>query len=179
MKSTSLLSNITIATRLMIGFGILVLIIAGLSSYLFYVATDARTLFADVVRLDRNETLSQRALRRVQEGRAATWVALAINDEASWRAAENAFANAGQRIEELAGQTRIAEQLTALASLRAQVADYQAKTVKLREFKGKNAALGTPEGRAAANSAMTKDSLRPKFRASESASLIRQAATRS
>ncbi|MBV8536362.1 MAG: methyl-accepting chemotaxis protein, partial [Alphaproteobacteria bacterium] len=71
-----MLNNLKIASRLLIGFGLLVLIIAGLSSYSVYSARDTRDVLGKVVRFQRNETVTERALKRIQEGRLYVWMAL-------------------------------------------------------------------------------------------------------
>src|SRR5258708_35575829 len=68
-RTTTMLARIKIAARLMIGFGLLVIIIAGLSGFSVYLSRDSRDTFQSVVRLKSNEVLSQRAQKRVMEGR--------------------------------------------------------------------------------------------------------------
>ncbi len=138
----------------MIGFGLLVIIIAGLSGYSVYSAHDTRGVIENVIRLKGNETLSQRVLRRMQEGRSAVWTALATDDQSKWQKAEESFKVASQRANELQATTFDPHRLAAVKELRAQIEDYQTKVAKLKEFRGKNSSLDTPEGKAVAAEAI-------------------------
>ncbi len=149
-----MLARIKIAARLMMGFGLLVIIIAGLSGFSVYLSRDSRDTFQSVVRLKSNEVLSQRAQKRVMEGRLAIWMALATDDESKWELAEKAFKTAHQRLDELVAGAVDPKRLASAKALKAQVADYEAKAAKLKAFKGKNGALDTPEGKAVAVEAM-------------------------
>src|SRR5258708_23601416 len=153
-RTTTVLARIKIAARLMMGFGLLVIIIAGLSGFSVYLSRDSRDTFQSVVRLKSNEVLSQRAQKRVMEGRLAIWMALATDDESKWELAEKAFKTAHQRLDELVAGAVDPKRLASAKALKAQVADYEAKAAKLKAFKGKNDALDTPEGKALAAEAM-------------------------
>jgi methyl-accepting chemotaxis protein len=149
-----MLARMKIAARLMIGFGLLVIIIAGLSGFSVYLSRDSRDTFQNVVRLKSNEVLSQRAQKRVMEGRLAVWMALATDDQSKWELADKAFKTAHQRLDELVASTVDPKRLASAKALKAQVADYEAKAAKLKAFRGKNGALDTPEGKAVATEAM-------------------------
>src|SRR5258706_2324107 len=107
LRTTTMLARmrIKIAARLMIGFGLLVIIIAGLSGFSVYLSRDSRDTFQSVVRLKSNEVLSQRAQKRVMEGRLAIWMALATDDQSKWELADKAFKTAHQRLDELVAGT--------------------------------------------------------------------------
>jgi hypothetical protein len=77
-----MLANIKILPRLFIGFGILVLLIAGLSGFAIYSGQTSRTVFENVTRLKSAETLGQRVERRMFEARMQIWMALATDDQA-------------------------------------------------------------------------------------------------
>ncbi|HTV30385.1 MAG TPA: hypothetical protein VMF32_21735 [Xanthobacteraceae bacterium] len=96
-----MLARMKIVSRLMIGFGLLVIIITGLSGFSFYSATDTREALTQVVRLKNDETLTERALKQVGEARTAVWMALATNDQADWDHADDAFKAANTRLAEL------------------------------------------------------------------------------
>jgi methyl-accepting chemotaxis protein len=149
-----MLARMKIAARLMTGFGLLVIIIAGLSGFSVYLSRDSRETFQDVVRLKSNEVLSQRAQKRVLEGRLAIWMALATDDQSKWELADKAFKIAHERLDELVAGTVDPKRLATVKALKAQVADYEAKAAKLKAFKGKNEALDTPEGKAVTAEAM-------------------------
>ena len=144
-----MLANMKITGRLLIGFGLLVLAIAGIGSYSIYSAQDTSTILARVVRLKTGEALNERVLKRVDEGRVAIWKALATDDQSMWDKAAAAFKTANERLDELQAATFNPERLAAVKELRALVRTYQDKTAALKSYRGKNASLETPEGKAA------------------------------
>ena len=168
-----MLSKITIASRLMVGFGLLVAVIAGLSLE-FYETTDRATVqVEELARISRNEALSESVLRRIAEARAGAWISLATNDKAGWRSVGDAFELAGQSLDELEAGTRTAQRIAVIKTLRSELEAYRAATAKLGDFIGKSDGLETPEGRAAVAAlreaspklASTADSLAGQFRA--------------
>lgn len=64
-----MLSNIKIFPRLFIGFGALILLVAGLSGFAVVTGQSSRSLFGAVNRLSTADTLDQRAAK------SATWSA--------------------------------------------------------------------------------------------------------
>lgn len=79
-----MLANVKIAHRLLIGFGLMVLMIAGLSYYNVDTSRNTIAAFDRVVRIKNNETLIQHSLRNMHEGRAHIWIGVATNDLARW-----------------------------------------------------------------------------------------------
>jgi methyl-accepting chemotaxis protein len=149
-----MLNSMKIASRLMIGFGLLVLIVAGLSSYSVYSARDTRDVLDKVVRFQGNETLSERALKRIQEGRVNVWMALATDDQSKWEKADAAFKRARQRLDDLAAATTDPKRLSEAKELRATLEAFEQKIGALKQFKGQNGALATAEGKAAMSEAL-------------------------
>src|SRR5260221_9398893 len=119
-----MLARMKIAARLMTGFGLLVIVIAGLSGFSVYLSRDSRDTFQNVVRLKSNEVLSQRAQKRVMEGRLAVWMALATDDQSKWELADKAFKTAHQRVDELGAATADPKRLANAKKLKAKLADY-------------------------------------------------------
>jgi methyl-accepting chemotaxis protein len=144
-----MLSNLKITSRLLIGFGLLVLAIAGLGSYSVYSAQDTSTILERVVRLKTDEALNERVLKRVDEGRVAMWKALATEDQSNWDKAAASFKIAADRLVELEAGTFNPQRLAAVKELRTLLQTYQDRAAVLKSFRGKNVALDTPEGKAA------------------------------
>ena len=148
-----MLANMKIASRLMIGFGLLVLVIAGLSTYSVYSSRDVRETFTNVVQLKEAETLSQRAMKRLVEARMNIWIALATDDQSRWEKVDAALKIAHERIDQLLAKTVDPGLLAKAKQLQAQLTDYETKAQKLRAFHGKTTALDTPEAKAFADAA--------------------------
>jgi methyl-accepting chemotaxis protein len=144
-----MLARMKIASRLMIGFGLLVIIITGLSGFSVYSSRDSKGTFESVSRRKNDEVITERVEKRIFEARMGVWMALATGDESSWATAEKAFKRAHERLDELVAATANPKRLAEIKALKAQVVDFETKAAKLKAFKGKNGALDTPEGRAA------------------------------
>src|SRR5258708_19067827 len=125
-RTTTVVARMKIAAGLMTGFGLLVIVIAGLSGFSVYLSRDSRDTFQNVVRLKSNEVLSQRAQKRVMEGRLAVWMALATDDQSKWELADKAFKTAHQRLDEPVAGTVDPNRLARSQALEAQGADYEA-----------------------------------------------------
>ena len=96
-----MLSNIRILPRLLIGFGALILIIAGLSGYAVTSSLSSRKLFETVSRLDTADTIEQSVQKRVTEGRMQIWMAMATGEPEHWQKADAAFQIAHQKLDDL------------------------------------------------------------------------------
>jgi len=138
----------------MIGFGLLVIIIAGLSGFSIYSARDTLDIFETAVRMKGHEGLNERADKQIAEGSMAIWLALAMDDQSRWEQADEALNCAAQRLDELLVPTTDPKRLAEVKALKAQVADYALKAAKLKPFNRKNGALATPEGKAIVAEAM-------------------------
>jgi methyl-accepting chemotaxis protein len=144
-----MLARMKIASRLLIGFGLLVIIITGLSGFSVYSSRDSKGTFESVSRRKNDEVITERVEKRIFEARMGVWMALATGDESSWATAEKAFKRAHERLDELVAATANPKRLAEIKALKAQVVDFETKAAKLKALKGKNGALDTPEGRAA------------------------------
>jgi methyl-accepting chemotaxis protein len=145
-----MLSNIRILPRLVIGFGVLILIIAGLSGYAVTSSQSARTLFGTVNRLDTAAATEERFQKRFTEGRMQIWMAMATGEPEHWQKADAAFQIAHQRLEDLRANAIDPQHIAEVGQLGTAVDAFQAEAAKLKDFKGKNNALDTLEGKAVA-----------------------------
>src|SRR5512136_1982304 len=84
IREVAMLANMKIATRLFLGFGLLVAIIAGLAGYSVYSARSERDAFLIALRLKEAESLDQRVQKRIFEGRVNIWAGLGTGDAARW-----------------------------------------------------------------------------------------------
>jgi methyl-accepting chemotaxis protein len=148
-----MLSSLRILPRLMIGFGILLLMIVGLSGFTVQSDRSTRDLFEGVSRLKANETLDERVEKRVFEGRMQVWMALASGDQAHWQQAETAFRTAHERLQNLISSTSDPARLAKAKEMDTALASLEVKEEKLNEFKGANSELDRPEARQALSEA--------------------------
>jgi len=148
-----MLNNMKIASRLLIGFGILVLLIASLSGYAIYSGKVSDEAFSNAVRLVGNETLVQRIEKRIFQGRMYIWMTLATDDTGRLAKAADAFKIARENTVKLRAATRDPDRLAKVEALSKLIDDYQAKATQLSAFKGKNISLDAPEAKAVATDA--------------------------
>jgi methyl-accepting chemotaxis protein len=143
-----MLSNVKILPRLVIGFGILVLMVASLSGYAVITGQSSGSLLDTVSRLANASETDQRIQKQVFEGRMQTWMALATGDQEHWQQADGAFKLAQQRIVALRAQTFDLQRIAMIDRLGPMIDAYQAKAAKMKEYKTKSETWDTPEGKA-------------------------------
>jgi methyl-accepting chemotaxis protein len=143
-----MLNRIKIGGRLMIGFGLLMLVIAGLSGFAYYSGSDARDALANVVRLKGDEVASQRVEKRVLEARVALWMGLATGDQSASARFGAALKAATLRADELVAVTTDPKRLAAANALKSELDDYASKAAKELAIGGKNPALDLAENKA-------------------------------
>ncbi len=139
-----MLANLKIAYRLMIGFGLLVLMIAGISIYVVTASQGQLASFQQVNRLSTNETLGQRVLRSVQTARAQLWIGVATGDKARWTSSAEAFKEANTLLDSLEKTTVAPDRKIAVVKLREQLRDYETKTLALRDLRDRNVPINDP-----------------------------------
>jgi methyl-accepting chemotaxis protein len=140
-----MLNNLRITGRLVIGFGILVIMLAGLSGYAVYSAKSTAAAFATSERALKAETMSQRFMRRLAETRQRVWMALATGDEVQWDKANEALKLTHDRHGKLRGLTTDPVLLAEVDELGRLVAGYEAELVKLRALRARGVGLDSPE----------------------------------
>jgi methyl-accepting chemotaxis protein len=149
LLESAVLSSVRILPRLLIGFGVLVLLIAGLSGFAIYSGQSSRDLFENVVRRKGLEVSDERIEKRLFQGRMQVWMALATDDQDHWQASADAFKKAQERLPDLITHTVDPTRLAMAKELETMVTAYTDKLTTLKKFRGKNDALGTPEAKAA------------------------------
>ena len=87
--------RLRIVTKLLIGFGALLILIAALASALALFGVKSKTALASVATYKDAEALDQRAGRRFEEARMHMWMALATGDATYWAKADTALQIAG------------------------------------------------------------------------------------
>jgi methyl-accepting chemotaxis protein len=141
--------HMNIVSRLLLGFGLLIMAICGLAGFSSLSARQTQTSYDTALRHQAYQALDQRAEKRVLEARLAVWKTLATNDASHQAEATASFKLAQDALSELLNQVSDPVRRGAVQSLQGQLADYQAKSARLLTFKGANAALVSGEGKAA------------------------------
>lgn len=150
-----MLKNVKIVGRLMIGFGLLLIITAAIASYSTYASYDASQLFAQVMRFKGNEATEESTLKHVYKARMQAWMALATGNQSYWEDAERSYEQVVTQLDGLIANTLDTGRQASAANLREAVLENKTKNLRLREFSGKNSALETSEARDAIASALT------------------------
>ena len=140
-----MLANMKIATRLFLGFGLLVAIIAGLAGYSVYSARSERDAFLIALRLKEAESLDQRVQKRIFEGRVNIWAGLGTGDAARWEKVDAAFKLVHQHLDDLQANVLNPKRLAAIKDLQSAFAAYQASVEPLHGFMSNKDALQMPE----------------------------------
>ncbi|KAA5608234.1 methyl-accepting chemotaxis protein [Rhodovastum atsumiense] len=145
---TSRLANLKIASRLMIGFGLLVVFLLGISGGWTYSADASLQALRDVIRLKNNEVVNERAQAALLQGRLAIWAAMVNRDQSAFTKADDAFTKARGQLAELAASTTEPSRLAMVRELDTQVGAYAGKVIELRQLLGQTADLASSEHRA-------------------------------
>ncbi len=137
------MSNIKILPRLLVGFGIMVILIAGLSGFAIRSSHVTQSLFQDATRVTTAELMEQRVEKRVTEGRLYVWMALASGDPARSQQMDEALKTANQRLDELRANTLAPERIAMADQLRSGIEAYRTKAMRLQAVSGRNEALNS------------------------------------
>ena len=139
--------RLRIVTKLLIGFGALLILIAALASALALFGVRSKAALATVATYKDAEALDQRAGRRFEEARMHMWMALATGDVTYWSKADTALQIAGNALDDLGSQTQDAELVAKLKHWSELISAYKELQAKLQTLHGRNEALGTVEGK--------------------------------
>jgi methyl-accepting chemotaxis protein len=150
----SRLEMMRISSRLLLGFGSLLLLVTVISALSIWSGLNAKREIADVSRLAGDQTLTQRVEKRLFEGRMQTWMALATGDASHWNQADAAFKIAQDQLNALVARTEDPTRLQQAKQVGSLLSDYQRTAADLKHFGGANAALATPEAQAARDQAL-------------------------
>lgn len=149
-----MLKNLKIAGRLMIGFGLVLLMTAAIAGYSVFASRDASGLFDEAVRFKTNEAGDERVLKHVFEARMRTWTALATDDQSYWDKAELAYKQAFALLDKLIENTIDPARKAQATDLKAAVEENRTKNFALKEFRGRNGALETDQAKAGIETAV-------------------------
>jgi methyl-accepting chemotaxis protein len=136
-----------IASRLLVAFGALMLIISGLSGFSAYSAIGTRGAVTQVMRLNDAELTGQKFEKLLLEARAAIWITLATDDQSMPPHAFAAFKSAADRLEDLRQRLAGSSHIAAVEALQARLAEYETAARTLVALRGANQTVVAPEGK--------------------------------
>ena len=141
------MKNLKIASRLLIGFGVLVALVALLSAQSAYSGRVLASLMGEVKRSSLDAVLDEKAEKQLYVTRMFVWSALATDEEARWSKADDSLKETRSILVQLRDGTRDAGRLAKIESFSKEITNYEAVTGRLRTYKGRNLALDTPEAK--------------------------------
>ena len=98
-------NRLKIASKLLIGFGALLLLLAVLASFSTYSSLASKNSIEQLAHHKSNEVLDQSALERIQASRMHMWMALGSGDPGHWAKSDEALKSAKERLDELSKNT--------------------------------------------------------------------------
>ena len=143
------LGNLKIAARLLVGFGVLVVLIAGLTVQSVYSGGTLVDMMADVKRSNMDAVLDQKAEKSLYIARMHVWSALATNEPVRWDRAATALKTTREILATLLENTHGADRRAKVDVIVREIDNYEAVANRLRAFKGRNESLNDPDAQAA------------------------------
>jgi len=143
-------SRLKIASKLLIGYGAILLLVACISALGFGAMVRGRAALDDVAHLKTAEALEQRLEKRVLEARMHFWIALETNDPKQWIKSTEGFAVASDWVADLQTNTADsarAEEVQKMADL---VAKYRKLANRLRFAQAQDGSLDADKMKAGA-----------------------------
>src|SRR5580698_9169872 len=98
-------NRLKIATKLLIGFGTILLLLVGISALATLSTMRSKDALEDVTKLKSAEVLEQRVEKRVFEARMHFWMALGSGDQKHWNKSSEGFAVADEWLTDLLAGT--------------------------------------------------------------------------
>jgi len=125
-------SRLRIASKLLIGYGSILLLVVGVSALGFVVVTRGRAALEDVARFKTAEALEQRLEKRTLEARMHFWIALETNDAKQWIKSTEGFAVASDWAADLLGNANGTARASDVQKMVDLVAKYRKLANRLR-----------------------------------------------
>ena len=148
--------RLRILTKLLIGFGLMLAIVAGLSLTGALGNLKNRAALQDLMRFKDGEVLDSVAAKRFEEARVQMWMALATGDTTYWANADLSLQIFSNALDDLTDQTRSPELAAKIKHWRELVENYKKLRDDLQALKGRNEALASVQGKQLATLAKTR-----------------------
>ncbi len=150
-----MLNKLRIFPRLMFSFGVLVLLIAGLSSSAIHSGKNTEQSFSRMKRSVENVVTVQQIEKTIFRGRMEVWMGLATGEDAHWRQAKEDFAAARAQQSLLLTHTINADRRQRVEQLGRTIGEFESKAEQVKAIKGKNDALESADAKVAVTDAAT------------------------
>jgi methyl-accepting chemotaxis protein len=137
-----------IAARLLVGFGVLMLLLASVVGFSAYSGRSTQKAVGDMMHYKGNELLNQEVERQIYQARYRFFRLLARGDAADYDKAQDAFRLAQDTFSELTAKTSDPRRHAKLEELSRQIASYKTEADRFKEIKGHNPNIDTPEAKA-------------------------------
>jgi len=144
-----MLSKFNISSRILFGFGILILLICGVGIHSIQTGRSSSAALVESNRISGMETANQEVVTLLYQGRMLAWVALATNQDARWRSAEAVFRQAHERLAYLLEHAQTAERRTMIQGIDRLLAQYEENLAKIEAIARNNRSVDAPEMQAA------------------------------
>ena len=132
-------SRLRIASKMMIGFGAILLLLVGISVLANFSSQRSRDALDLVTKIKRDEVLEQRVENRIYEARMHFWIAVNSKDPGDWAKANQDFAVAAKWVGDLLDSTTDPGHAAKVRNLVDSVASYQKIAVTLAQKQKDNA----------------------------------------
>jgi methyl-accepting chemotaxis protein len=142
-------NRLSIAWKLLIGFGAILLLLVGISAVATVGAMLSNEAMENVAKLQGDQVLEQRVEKRLYEARMHFWMALGSGDQKHWNKAGEGFAVSDEWLNDLLSATADAELKGKTQKLSELVKAYRKLANKLRFVQQSNGALTADETKAA------------------------------
>jgi methyl-accepting chemotaxis protein len=143
-----MLHRLKIASKLLIGFGALLLLIVGGFSFWTYSSVASKSTIERLARFKANEVRQERFQKAVQTGRMHVWMALGSGDQTHWQDAEKAFNSAADELDGLTKATIDPARRAQAQQMAVLLQNFRDIIGKFRAIGGKNQAFDAPEAKA-------------------------------
>ena len=143
------MKNVKIVSRLLIGFGVLMLLIAGLALQSVTSGNALAALMLDVKRSNMDAVLDQKAEKGLYMTRMHVWSALATNEPARWDRAAAALSDTKAILAQLHDNTHDIERQAKVQIIAQELDKYDGVAKRLKDYKGRNEALTGDEAQRA------------------------------
>jgi hypothetical protein len=142
-----MLANFRVASPLLVGFGFMMLMVAGLSGLVMVSVRQSETYLDLILRAKDNGSNTNLIGRMLAQGQSHLWLALSSGEPADWQAEDAALTVARQRIDVLIANTLDARRAASPRQLAALTTSFSGLASRLKDIKAAGA-LDLPASRA-------------------------------
>jgi len=140
-----MLNNMKITARLLIGFGLLVLMLAGLSAFTLFSGSSIEETFGALRNAQSTQIIDDKLVKNLYVARMNIYAGLATGEEVRWTRAHDALAASREAQSKLVALVQDPVRKAMVVQIGNLISTYEATAFKLHEFKTNNTALESPE----------------------------------